>query len=185
MSMRISIMIVMVMLVTAGAASSQTDQQQTNYLYQWTDDQGVVHITDGLGNVPQKYRDKALRIEQPQSKEEGGLQGQQKTYAPRGTDEVEADAEAKAEWQMRMKDARQRLAAAEQRYADLDQKRLEALGRWGGPASGQLSGPADAARIEEEMRAVQKEIDNIRREIEVVIPNEARKAGVPPGWLRE
>ena len=184
MSMRISIMIVMVLLVTAGTAFSQTDQQQTNYLYQWTDEQGVVHITDGLGNVPQKYRDKALRMEQSKSKE-SGQPGQQGTYTPRVLDEEGANADAKAEWQMRMKDARQRLAGAEQRYADLDQKRLEALGRWGGPASGQLSGPADAARIEEEMRAVQKEIDSIKREIEVVIPDEARKAGVPPGWLRE
>jgi len=180
MSMRISIMIVMVLLVTAGAALSQTDQ--TRYFYRWTDEKGVVHITDGLGNVPEKYRDNALKIEQSKSKDEGGQQGQQKTYTqPRVPDEEGA----KAEWQMRIKDARNRLAAAEQRYAELNQQRQEALGKWGGPASGQLSGPIDAAQIEEQMRAVQNEIDSIKREIEVVIPDEARKAGVPPGWLRE
>ncbi len=184
MSMRISIMIVMVLLVTAGAAFSQTDQ--TSYLYQWTDEKGVVHITDGLGNVPEKYRNKALRIEQSKNKDESGQQGQQEIYTqPRVPDDVGEDTVAKAEWQMRIKDARNRLAAAEQRYAELDQQRQDALGRWGGPASGQLSGPAEAAQIEEQMRAVQNEIDSIKREIDVVIPDEARKAGVPPGWLRE
>jgi hypothetical protein len=180
--MRISIMIVMVLLVTAGAAFSQTggDESRKSYLYQWTDDQGVVHITD-VGSIPQKYRDKAIIMEQSRSKEESVQPGS----SPRVPDEEGADADAKAEWQLRMTNARNRLADAEQRYADLDQKRQEALGRWGGPASGQLSGPADAAQIEEQMRAVQKEIDNARREIEIVIPDEARKAGVPPGWLRE
>jgi hypothetical protein len=35
------------------------------------------------------------------------------------------------------------------------------------------------------MKEVRKEIDEIRRELDEAIPEEARKAGVPPGWLRE
>jgi hypothetical protein len=35
------------------------------------------------------------------------------------------------------------------------------------------------------MKQVQKEKDDARNEVEVVIPEAARKAGVPPGWLRE
>jgi hypothetical protein len=35
------------------------------------------------------------------------------------------------------------------------------------------------------MKQVQKEIDDTRNRINVVIPEEARKAGIPPGWLRE
>jgi hypothetical protein len=42
-----------------------------------------------------------------------------------------------------------------------------------------------AAELEEEMKEVQKDIDEALNMINVVIPDEARKAGVPPGWLRE
>jgi hypothetical protein len=35
------------------------------------------------------------------------------------------------------------------------------------------------------MKGVQSEIDAARNDLDVVIPEEARKAGVPPGWLRE
>jgi hypothetical protein len=42
-----------------------------------------------------------------------------------------------------------------------------------------------AEQIDKALPEVQKEIDRARREIDVVIPEEARKAGIPPGWLRE
>jgi hypothetical protein len=32
---------------------------------------------------------------------------------------------------------------------------------------------------------MQKEIDEARNMLDVVIPEEARRAGVPPGWLRK
>jgi hypothetical protein len=192
--MRIYVFIAMILMATAGAVFAQTGPQQTgenkelkkSYLYQWTDDKGVVHITDGLGSVPPKYRDKALKMEQTQSDEgEGGQQGQQETFTPvlPGVEEIEE--EKKAEWQLRIKDAKHRLAEAEQRYRELDQKRMDALGKWGGPASGHREGAVEAQQIEAEMQTVQKEIDNARHDIDVVIPEEARKAGVPPSWLRE
>jgi hypothetical protein len=40
-------------------------------------------------------------------------------------------------------------------------------------------------QIENDMQRTRREIDDIKNEINTVIPDEARKAGVPPGWLRE
>jgi hypothetical protein len=182
-----------VFLFAAGMAFAQADQQKKtedeelkkSYLYQWTDDKGVVHITDGLGKVPEKYRDKAVKLESPKKDEFG--QGQQRIderFTPAEQDE-EREENSKAEWQQRMKLARQRLTDAERSYQELDQKRNEALVRWAGGASGRLEDRAQAERIEQEMKQVQKEKDDARNEVEVVIPEAARKAGVPPGWLRE
>jgi hypothetical protein len=190
--MRTCVIIAMMLIVTAGAAFSQTGQQaedkelHKSYLYKWTDDKGVVHITDGLGSVPQKYRDKALKVEQPK-KEDGneGQQVQQGTSSPSSSNEEELEEDRKAEWQQRVLEARHRVAEAEQRYRALDQKRQETVGKWGGPASGHLEGPMEAEQIDREMEAAKKEIDDARHNLEVVIPEEARKAGVPPGWLRE
>jgi hypothetical protein len=191
--MRTCVIIAMMLIVTAGAAFSQTGQQtedkelHKSYLYKWTDDKGVVHITDGLGSVPQKYRDKALKLEQPK-KEDGneGQQVQQGTHPPSYTNEEEIEEDKKAEWQQRVIEARHRVAEAEQRYRALDQKKQEALGEGGGPLStGHLEGRLQSEQIDREMDAVKKEIDDARHNLEVVIPEEARKAGVPPGWLRQ
>lgn len=41
-----------------------TPAQATSY-YRWIDDNGVLHITDSLHNVPPKQRDKANRVQPP------------------------------------------------------------------------------------------------------------------------
>jgi hypothetical protein len=55
----------------------------------------------------------------------------------------------------------------------------------GGPAYGPIENKVKAAQIEQQMKEVQKQIDEARNMLDVVIPDEARKAGVPPGVLRE
>ncbi len=60
--------IVVVLSVAIFSIGVQTRAQEgsnerKSYLYKWTDDSGGVHITDGLGNVPEQYRPKARKIE--------------------------------------------------------------------------------------------------------------------------
>ena len=69
-----------------------------------------------------------------------------------------------------MRDARERLAEAEQKYQVLVQRRDELLRSWGGPASGRLDERIEADKVEQEMKEVQKEIDKDRNDIDVVIP---------------
>ena len=169
---------------TAGSVGGAGERQ--SYLYQWTDGKGVVHITDGLDKVPEQYRPNARRLEA--APEEGATPkqpGQQGVSSPAGNGEDQREAQQKALWQQRLRDAKQRLAGAEQRYRELEQRRTALLGQWGTPAYAPPAARIEAERLSEEMKGVQKEIDNARNEVEVVIPEEARKAGVPPGWLRE
>jgi hypothetical protein len=173
---------------------AQTDTQaqtgdkeiKKSFIYQWTDEKGVVHIADGLDKVPKGYRDKAIKLNQPKNEGAGqGQQAQQPSVSPSEATSEAADASARAAWQQRMKNAKQRLVKAESRYQELAQRRDELLRSWGGPASGQLAGRVEADRIEQEMKDVQREIDEAQKDIDVVIPDDARKAGIPPGWLRE
>jgi hypothetical protein len=187
----------LLILALAGFAMTvhaQTDQQaqtgdkepQKKFLYQWTDEKGVVHIADGLDKVPKGYRDKAIKLNQPKNEDaDQGQQAQPPSVSPPDAASGAAEATAKAVWQQRMRSARQRLANAESRYQELAQRRDELLRSWGGPASGQLAGRVEADRIEQQMKDVQREIDEAQNDIDVVIPENARKAGVPPGWLRE
>jgi hypothetical protein len=47
---------------------SEDKELKQSYLYQWTDEKGVVSITDDLNKVPKVYRDKALKLTQPKQK---------------------------------------------------------------------------------------------------------------------
>lgn len=167
-------------------AQTGNADEKRSFIYEWTDGKGVVHITDSLDKVPEPYRQNARRHE---AAPEGGAapdRPRQQGAAPSGGGASEqSEAQQKTQWQQRLRGAKQRLAGAEQRYRELEQKRTALLGQWGTPAYAPPGARIEAERLSAEMQDVQKEIDKARNEVEVVIPEEARKEGVPPGWLRE
>jgi phage-related minor tail protein len=179
------------LLITAGPAVAQTATQKEDkeknqrYLYEWMDGNGTVHISDDLGDVPEQYRRQVRkRLDQP-AKEETGRQ-EQVAPQPEQQSEEETDQEAgKEEWQQRIRDWKGRLAGAEKRYQALEEERGRIILRSGVPAAALPGDPTRVIEIEGEIKKTQKEIDDARNMINVVIPEEARKAGIPPGWLRE
>ncbi len=187
--MRMGLVILLSLLLGTMVAWAQPEKQsqeeneatKKRYLYQWIDDRGAIHITDSLDKVPKKFREKANMMEQSGKEDTAAGHGEQ-TSAPAAPVRVDAEVEAgqMAVWQMRMKDARERLANLERQYQTLEQKRISLLTMNAAPAD-----KAEAQRIEEEMKGVQLDINIARNDIAVTIPDEARKAGVPPGWLRE
>jgi hypothetical protein len=184
--MRVPVAVVVILVaVFIGTAPAQSDgQQPAAYLYQWVDDQGAVHITDDLGSVPEKYRSSATRMKDtspPQEPSAGRPQAE--PVPPRnGSGAQQND---KAQWQQRMRDAKNQLADAEARYRSLQQKRADLFAAWGSPAEAPLANRQQADQIDQQMQEVQQEIEKAKNMINNVIPEEARKAGVPPGWLRE
>jgi hypothetical protein len=171
----------------AGAADE--GDSGNRYLYQWTDEQGNANITDRLESVPEKYRSRMRVVPQPVPSGEGdqGQQVQQPSSAPVPPETDAAEAVRKEEWQSRIHDAKRRLANAEQQYRQLEQRKAEITSQWG--ASGAALPPQEVLdklkQIENDMQRTGREIDDIKNEIHTVIPDEARRAGVPPGWLRE
>jgi type IV secretory pathway VirB10-like protein len=178
--------IVFAVLLAASVSSGQErdGNDQKRYFYQWTDDRGVVHITDSLQNVPDKYRSRARKSEAREA-EEPAEAGQQPATPPEAPPAVDEEAQREL-WQGRMRQAKRHLAEAEQRYQDLVKQRDEIMSKWG---VGVYAPPQDVLdeikRIEDEMDEAQRGIDEARNQVEEVIPDEARRAGVPPGWIRE
>ena len=171
---------------TGAEESKQTGSvDNANHLYGWTDSKGVVHITDSMGNVPKQYRSSAHHLEYAPGQTAPGPEPAQDNAVQSGAARNRNEAQQKVQWQRRMQAARQRLADAESRYRALEQKRNELLGSWGGIASGHYEGRVEAERVERDMKQVQQEIDSARSDLETVIPDEARKAAIPPGWMRE
>ena len=191
---------VMVLMVFAMTAFAQTEERtkaededlKKIYFYQWTDDRGSVHIADGWGKVPKQYRTRAVKLEQTKSgnadqgqQEQNQEQEQEQAESVLPSDSDAADEAAKAEWRQRIQETKALLKNGEKRYKKLDKERTELLGVMGPAAMAPIANRVRAEEIAAEMKTVKKEIEDAQHMLEVVIPEEARKAGVPPGWLRE
>ncbi|MEK6698287.1 MAG: hypothetical protein AABZ10_04500 [Nitrospirota bacterium] len=164
--------------------TKEEDERKKSYLYEWTDEKGAAHITDTLGNVPEKYRSRARRVEMPKKKEQPGALPAL-TTTPQDQGASVDDEERKAAWRRKIGDWKSRLAEAEKRHKELDDERNALIRTWNLLSLAPPDTRVRAGKIEEEMKAVREQIDEARKMINVVIPEEARKAGVPPGWLRE
>jgi hypothetical protein len=188
---RLLMMLVPFCLLWLSLAAAADQGNEGRFLYQWTDEQGNAHITNNLENVPAKYRSKVSVMGQPESTgtvvEDQQVQPPSSSAVPSANDAAETEAKRKEEWQNRMRDAKRRLENAVQQYQQLEQRKAEITAQWG--ASGAALPPQEVLdtmnQIENDMQRTRKEIDDIKNEINIVIPDEARKAGVPPGWLRE
>jgi hypothetical protein len=167
---------------TVLADEEQPQHNKKAYLYEWTDTSGSVHITDSLNRVPEQYRDKVRKIESRKGEDGNAPQGQ--AYTP-DSGSGDANAAARSEWQQRIREWKKREADAENRYHDLERKRDELFRAWGSPSMAPPENRIRAGQIEQEMKDAQAEIDEAKNMLNSVIPEEARKAGVPPGWLRE
>jgi hypothetical protein len=102
--------------------------------------------------------------------------------APDEAQQREQDEQA---WRNKMQDARQALERS-QMYADALQSKINAL--WGDFTA--RDNPVERAQIEIERKKAIAEQERVKGEIEAQkktiadLEEEARKAGVPPGWIR-
>ena len=96
-----------------------------------------------------------------------------------------ADADDEERWRHRMAEARQALEEAERRA---DELQTRANGLWADFTG--RDDPAQRAAIEQERQAALAELEETRAEADELgravadVRDEARRAGVPPGWLR-
>ncbi len=171
-------------LIVLGAAAWAEERDKA--LYTWTDNKGVMHMTDSLEKVPEKYRSQARRIE-------GGTPGgnvvpeTQSPAAPAAPDQAVEGGSLKAQWQSRMLDAKRKLQQAEDRYQQLAKRKNDLQSQWGssGPALPPQTVLDEMNQLDTDMAAAKQDADKARDLIDNVIPDEARRAGIPPGWLRE
>jgi len=187
---RFLILTVFVLITVGGDHATAGDEKR--YLYQWTDGQGNVGVADDLTKVPQQYRAKAKRMQQPGAADPGqdsrdmrqqaAQEERQDIGSPADDDDIK-----KAEWQQRVHEAKRRAEAAQGRLSDLERRKAELMTQWGG--AGAALPPQhvldEIAKIEADKVQARRDVDKANEEVNVTIPDQARKAGIPPGWLRE
>jgi hypothetical protein len=174
-------LLLMVIMLFVGLAAWAGEEN--GGLFTWTDKEGVTHVADSLDKVPNEYRAKTQRVG------EGGpgvavVPESQSPAAPASGGD---DAARKAQWQSRMLDAKRRLKNAEDNYQQLEKRKSDLKAQWGSagaalPTQGVLD---EMKQLDASMASAKAEIDKARDQINNVIPDEARRAGIPPGWLRD
>ena len=183
-------MLLITILCCLALTAVRADEDNRRFLYQWADDQGGVHITDNLQNVPTKYRSRVKQIGQPDAGESSPGGQAQQGWPAAGLDagqEAANEEQRKAEWQQRMIDARRRLQYAEEKYGQLELRKSNLQAQWGsaGAALPTQEVMEEMKQLDADLAIARSEVDSARDLVNNVIPDQARRAGVPPGWLRE
>jgi uncharacterized protein DUF4124 len=154
--------------------------------YQWTDKNGNVGFTDSLENVPPQYRQSAKRVEGKESTKP--LQvvpsppGRDNTMPPAQTDQDDLN----ATWRQRMIAARAELEELKAKRQKA-QKEYDDLLRYRRFWSLRLhrTDPIEDAKILSKLNELDQQVREKEQELTVTIPDEARRAGVPPGVLSQ
>ncbi len=167
-------------------------------LLRWVDKQGVIHITDDMTQIPEPYYSIYLKkIEELKARGEVKEDQNGKIIlarpaaaapTPKLYDNNPAPAispypeKSKEYWQNILHTNRQKLIALTDEFAKIEEE-LAALRNMGELAF--LLQNKQKIREFEEMRAAKlQEIENTKKFLEKDLPEQARKAGVPPGWVR-
>lgn len=154
-------------------------------VYRWQDDQGHVGFTDNPENIPEKYRQSATQLDGTSTPQKP--QTDITPTVPPSTDANEnaavLDDQGHDEqwWRARVQELHQRkkvlLAEKESLTTNMDP-----LGNLG---LGSIEANQKSKEIKDRLGQIDSEIEEIEYDLNVLLPEEAREANAPPGWLRE
>lgn len=175
-------------------------------VYQWTDGNGAVHFTDDPGKIPKKFHNSVRELRPPDQEEENAPKGVPSeedmeavapveappAVSPKPAPESESSSlvapseavdfnghnrewwrQRVQEWQAKKTDAQAKLADAQERLGK--ERFLNAT-------TGNMKRIQD---ISAEVSKYERELKEAESMLTDGLPDEARRAQAPPGWLRD
>ncbi len=162
--------------------------------FSWTDKNGINHATDDISKVPEEYRAQAQTNKVADEEQAPGTGTGQAPSAPAAREKkamkrqpsvaehTDINGNGEAYWQERAEELRNRIAELEEEYEYARQEeqaceknhRVDYRGR--GVDCAGIYGP--------QKKRIQQSIERTRKALEVDLPEEARKLGAYPGWIR-
>jgi hypothetical protein len=170
-------------------------------IYQWEDKDGNIQFTDDLGQVPPEFRKNAQRPPPQNDENSAGFNvvpstpptgptppnpppegtasdtSSQPEASPSSTSLPELSTKDEMYWRNRVKSAREELEKSRKGLDETllsERKNLES-----GPGMHERQ-----AKLQKERDELEKKVKNLEFQLREGILEEARKAGVPPGWAR-
>jgi hypothetical protein len=158
--------------------------------YQWTTPDGVIGLTDDPGRIPAQYRTTAKAYESPgvapYSIQPEANAGQPSPSPPDSasdssmTGAVDQNGHDRAWWQARVQELKsQRTELVNQQ--EQAQKKFNEIQYFGRQTYGELH---ETQLLREQIDDMTGQIKEIDQQLTSDLPNEARQAGAPLGWVR-
>jgi len=161
--------------------------------FEWTTPDGSVGLTDDPGRIPPKYRatakpvtpgdvpmstvkPSANPVQVPSSPSDSGA-GQDGSSIPH----VDHNGHDKAWWQARVQELKDQRAELVEQRKQLEKKSNE-IQYFGRQTYGELN---EVQQLRDQINDIVDQIKAIDQQLSTDLPNEARLAGAPPGWLRD
>ena len=165
-------------------------------VWQWTDKEGTTYITDNKAKIPEEYRETAKNLNWNNSSNDQNVFHDTLTQPDTvileepyvdGIVDTEHEAALREEWREKMLAIEQEQAEIESKLAQAteDQKYKKREVDW------YLRNDYPADYMIAELKGIERYIEDLEEELTTIPPQidalqiEARKAGVPPGYLRE
>lgn len=166
-------------------------------MYQWTTPDGVIGLTDDPGRIPEPYRSTAkpyrsnhsAPLSQPEPAPRAAPGDRAADSSPPATSpagrellgEVDLNGHDRAWWQAQIRTLRQERAALQRQREDAEQK-LNQLHYFGRETPEELE---EQQMLQRHLDELGQKVAHIDQRLSADLPDEARKAGAPPGWLRD
>jgi hypothetical protein len=154
-------------------------------VYKWVDEKGVVHFTDDMTKIPDKYRPKTDKIGVPEEKSEPKLErdSSQKKKEDHYKDQLGRGEEywkSKVdEWKKKLRIAQEKIETARIKYNELTEKFNDSKSS---VERNQIKRERD--QFKQEMDQYKSHIEEARIMLEKKIPEEAEIYKAKPEWVK-
>lgn len=160
--------------------------------YEWTTPDGVIGLTDDPGRIPEKYRKTAKPFDSSgnasYSTQPAANAGQPQPSTPDGTSApatsttstVDQNGHDQAWWHARVQQLKSERADLVSQQ-EQDQKKFNEIQYFGRQTYGELH---EQQILREKIDNMTGQIKQIDQQLTIGLPNEARQAGAPLGWVR-
>ena len=184
------ILIVVFLLMVWGIAEEPTPAYAETF--QWVDEDGTAGFTDNVLTVPRQHRKGVVKRQAREPSRLSTVRPQAEATPSEqpvegeivGEDELASERER---WRERLQAAKAKIIELRAERGELEKQVDESRrGIWFtfGPGASDLEKRKDIPKIEQGMKDLDQQIKQLEGEVSIVIPREARRAGIPPGWLR-
>jgi hypothetical protein len=165
------------------AVAMITAHAHADGFYQWTDSDGRQFYTNEKSKIPAQYRDSATPVEVHEDRVSVGQKAAEKPAAVRESEHKDRNGRGESYWRKRAENLRRQIREQQDQHDLLVKQGRDEEERNASHPS-KSTEKARAAR-EKKMRSIEKRIASLQRELDVQLPEEARKADAYPAWVRE
>lgn len=150
--------------------------------YRWVDRDGREFYTNDPAKIPSEYRNQVVSVETEESRVSIGEGTPEAAVPVLSIEHKDINGRGEEYWRERARKLRRQLRRLEDEYSVILRQEREQEEK---EKAGVLPRKRGTAKINRKKYQLEKKIARLKRELEVELPDEARRAGAYPGWLRE